>query len=185
MSDNPRPRRRHDPDRREKIILAALDVIAQLGVAGTTHRRVAEAAEVPLGSMTYHFASLEELIIEAFTRLDRSLSTYYWDMLQTAKTRDEACEAVVDIICGNRWTDSYMTQLFELYAFAARRPEMRHILSNWMARSRQAMELHFPPHVARALDAVIEGVTIHNMATKNHLPQDEVRAMVRAIAGLG
>lgn len=185
MSDSPKARRRHDPDRREKIIGAALEVIAQHGVAGTTHRRVAEAADVPLGSMTYHFESLEQLVVEAFTRLDRSLSSYYWEMLEGAKSRDEASEAVVDIICGSRWTDSYMTQLFELYAMAARKPEMRRILSDWMAHSRKAMELHFKPHEARALDAIIEGVTIHNMASKDHLPREEVRAMVRAIVGMG
>ncbi|WEK03104.1 MAG: TetR family transcriptional regulator [Candidatus Devosia phytovorans] len=185
MSDSMKARRRHDPDRRERIIGAALEVIAQHGVAGTTHRRVAEAADVPLGSMTYHFDSLEELVIAAFTRLDRQISGYYWRMLEGAKNRDEACEAVVDIICGSTWTDPYMTQLFELYAFAARKPEIRKILSDWMSHSRQAMELHFPPHVARALDAVIEGATIHNMASEGHLPREEVRAMVRAIVEMG
>lgn len=184
MTESEKPRRRHDPERREKIIAAALEVIAQHGVAGTTHRRVAEVANVPLGSMTYHFESLEDLVLEAFTRLDRSLSAYYREMLQAARNRDEACEAMVDIICGNRWTDRYMTQLFELYAIAARKPETRRVLSDWMAHSREAMELHFPPHVARALDAIIEGVTIHNMATKDHLPRAEVRAMVRAIVGM-
>lgn len=185
MTESDKPRRRHDPERREKIIAAALEVIAQHGVAGTTHRRVAEAANVPLGSMTYHFDNLEELVIEAFTRLDRQISRYYWRMLEAAKTQDEACEAIVDIICGGTWTDQYMTQLFELYAFAARKPEIRVVLSNWMSHSRQAMELHFPPHVARALDAIIEGATIHNMASAGHLPREEVRGMVKAIVGMG
>ena len=185
MSDSVKARRRHDPDRREKIIAAALEVIASHGVAGTTHRRVAEVADVPLGSMTYHFESLEALVLEAFTRLDASLSAYYRETLGAAGNRDQACEAMVDIICGDRWTDSYMTQIFELYALAARRPDIRRVLSNWMAHSREAMEVHFPPHVARALDAIIEGVTIHNMATKDHLPREEVRAMVRAIVGMG
>jgi DNA-binding transcriptional regulator YbjK len=185
MTEDAKPRRRHDPDRREKIIAAALEVIARYGVAGTTHRRVADVADVPLGSMTYHFESLEELVIAAFTRLDLQISGYYWRMLEGAKDRDEACEAVVDIICGSTWTDPYMTQLFELYAFAARKPDIRKILSDWMSHSRQAMELHFPPHVARALDAIIEGATIHNMASEGHLPREEVRAMVKAIAGMG
>ena len=47
--------RRVDPNRRQRIIDACLDVIAERGVAGTSHRIVAEAADVPLGSMTYHF----------------------------------------------------------------------------------------------------------------------------------
>jgi len=45
-------RRRKDPGRRDRIIDACLEVIAEHGVAGTSHRRVAAAAGVPLGSMT-------------------------------------------------------------------------------------------------------------------------------------
>ena len=185
MSEAQKARRRHDPQRREKITAAALEVIARHGVAGTTHRRVAEAADVPLGSLTYHFESLEELVIEAFTRLDRQISGYYWRMLEAAKNPAEAEEAIVEIICGSTWTDPYMTQLFELYAFAARKPEIRRNLSDWMSHSRQAMELHFKPHTARALDAIIEGATIHNMASEGHLPHQEVRAIVRAIVAMG
>ena len=60
--------RRYDPGRRDRIINACLDVIAETGVAGTSHRKVAEAADVPLGSMTYHFSGMNELLHEAFSR---------------------------------------------------------------------------------------------------------------------
>ena len=56
MPANPR----YDPGRRERIIDACLDVIAEHGVAGTSHRRVAAAARVPLGSMTYHFDGMDD-----------------------------------------------------------------------------------------------------------------------------
>ena len=41
-----KPTRRHDPERRSRIIAATLDVIAEQGVDGTSHRRVAAAAGV-------------------------------------------------------------------------------------------------------------------------------------------
>ena len=62
-------RRRHDPQRRDRIIDASLEVIAEHGVAGTSHRRVAAAADVPLGSMTYHFEGMDELLDDVLTRL--------------------------------------------------------------------------------------------------------------------
>lgn len=59
---------RTDPQRRERILAATLDHIAEEGVAGVSHRRIAVRADVPLGSMTYHFAGIDDLLREAFTR---------------------------------------------------------------------------------------------------------------------
>ncbi|MFZ2750431.1 MAG: TetR family transcriptional regulator, partial [Propioniciclava sp.] len=59
--------RRSDPDRRARILTSALDVVAEVGVAGVSHRRVATAADIPLGSMTYHFTGMDALLEEAFT----------------------------------------------------------------------------------------------------------------------
>ncbi|MFD6211517.1 TetR/AcrR family transcriptional regulator, partial [Peribacillus sp. NPDC060253] len=50
------------PGRRERILAAVLDLIAEDGVAGVSHRKAAARAGVPLGSMTYHFASMDELL---------------------------------------------------------------------------------------------------------------------------
>jgi len=88
----PAAQRRFDPDRRARIVRATLDVVAEHGVAGTTHRRVAAAADVPLGSMTYHFDSLDALLTEAFTGLADTVSARFADRLAAAATGDEARE---------------------------------------------------------------------------------------------
>lgn len=174
--------RRHDPERRKRIIAATLDVIAEHGVAGTTHRRVAVAADVPLGSMTYHFSCLDELFCEAFSLLACEVSQEFVDRLEAAQTLDEAREAVVGLIfCGQLARRRNLVLSYELYAYAARHEEMRAVLTGWMAASRSALEQHFSSETARALDAVIEGVTIHNSASENLIPQDEVRRMVLAL----
>lgn len=59
--------RRHDPRRREPVLDVALDVLAEDGVAGITQRKVTARADVPLGSVTCHFASLTELCTRATT----------------------------------------------------------------------------------------------------------------------
>ena len=41
--------RRYDPHRKEKILDKAFELIAECGVAGITHRRIAAHAGVPLG----------------------------------------------------------------------------------------------------------------------------------------
>lgn len=75
------PRRRYDPDRRNRIIEAALDVIEVHGVAGATHRRIAEAANVPLGSMSYHFNGLDEVFVAAVSQLAETVSAKFVELL--------------------------------------------------------------------------------------------------------
>lgn len=62
--------RRYDPERRRRIVEAGLRVVSESGIAGLTFRAVADAADVPLGSTTYHFADKDELL-EAIVHLSR------------------------------------------------------------------------------------------------------------------
>lgn len=152
-----------DPGRRDRIIDAALDVIAAEGVAGTSHRKVAAAASVPLGSMTYHFAGMNELLHEAFSRFaDRGVERFTARM-EFARTPAEARAAVVDGILADIPASGSDEQivLYELYTLAARDPSFRDITERWMARSRAALELHFDPLTARLMDALIEGLAVH------------------------
>ncbi|OZM83646.1 TetR/AcrR family transcriptional regulator [Pseudonocardia sp. MH-G8] len=164
MTGNERttPTRRFDPHRRDRIIDTCLDVIAEAGVAGTSHRRVAAAAGVPLGSMTYHFAGIDELLHEAFTRFAHSVSDRFAQHMTAADDLAAARRAVADLITRHTLADQrdlVLTQ--ELYTLAARDPRYRRITNAWMARSRAALEQHFDPTTARLLDALIEGLTLH------------------------
>ncbi|MDI3417691.1 TetR/AcrR family transcriptional regulator [Streptomyces luteolus] len=151
-----------DPQRRARILAATLDHIAEEGVAGVSHRKIATRAGVPLGSMTYHFSGIDELLREAFTGFADHFVTVFEEHLGHATTAEEACEAVTDLVHtlseGPR-RDLVLTQ--ELYTLAARRPEYRKLTQSWMRRSRQRLEEHFDPETARQLDALIEGLTLH------------------------
>ena len=55
------------PKRRQQIVDAAIEVIAEFGLAGATTRKIAERADAPLGSLHYCFenkAQLIDLIVE-------------------------------------------------------------------------------------------------------------------------
>ncbi|WPW19505.1 TetR/AcrR family transcriptional regulator [Streptomyces sp. HNS054] len=151
-----------DPRRRERILAAALDLIAEEGVAGVSHRKIAARAGVPLGSMTYHFTGIDELLLEAFTGYADHVVAVFERHLTDAATREEAREAVTDLIhtlSGGPRRDLILVQ--ELYTLAARREPYRALCVRWMSRSRALLETHFPPDTARQLDALIEGLTLH------------------------
>ena len=178
------PQRRNDPGRRDRIIDACLDVIAQHGVAGTSHRKVAEAADVPLGSMTYHFAGMDDLLHEAFSRFAQTASEAFEDRMAAAHDTDTAKQAIADaitkVVLSNR-RDHVLTH--ELYTLAAREPAYRDITHAWMARSRLALEQYFDPTTARILDALIEGLSIHRaLDNEPHNPAIVTTAIERATA---
>jgi DNA-binding transcriptional regulator YbjK len=171
-----RSARRHDPNRRDRLIDAALTVIAERGVAGTTHREIAKAADVPLGSMTYHFASLDEILAEAFTRHADSIATVFDQRLTAARNHEEAVEAVISLVTDDLLAPGHdLVLTVELYVAAARIPRLRTVTQAWMQRSRDALENHFDPTTAREVDALIEGLTLHSALSTDPMTPAQIR----------
>lgn len=171
--------KRNDPERRQRIIDATLDVVAEHGVTGTTHRRIAAVAAVPLGSVTYYFATLEDLITAAFLQLAEQSSKEFANRMALASDRDSAKAAIVAIIAGSIWaTPRTLLLSYELYAFAARHPPVAAVMRQWMSNSRMALERFFDPLTARALDALVEGIGIHNSIDTEPLGEAAIRTIV-------
>ncbi|PWH06014.1 TetR family transcriptional regulator [Brachybacterium endophyticum] len=195
-SSDPRSRapgtrtRRHDPDRRDRIIDACLEVIAEHGLAGTSHRRVAAAADVPLGSMTYHFAGMDELLREAFTRFADSVAQKAERRMAGADHRDGALAEfgrnIDEDVFG---TQRELILTLELYTLAARRPEFRDITTAWMARTRATLEPFVDERTAQLLDAMNEGLTIHRALhadpSAEGLAADALTRIARGSGGVG
>ncbi|MCW0456754.1 MULTISPECIES: TetR/AcrR family transcriptional regulator [Xanthomonas] len=174
---------RQDPHRKEAIEQAALRVILDHGVTGTTFRKVAEAAGVPLSATTYYFGSMHDLLVAAFTRFSQDVSADFAAEIRTAQNRDQACEAVVNIIFAEGTASPRVLLLsYELYAFARRHPEMTAIMQQWMARSRAALETQFSVAASAAIDAFIEGATIHRSVVP--MDRQRVRAAIETLAAL-
>lgn len=68
------PTRRKAADRRAEIASAALQCLIQHGYAGLTARRVAGMAGISLGHLTYHFANMEEVMVETYRLVAQRLS---------------------------------------------------------------------------------------------------------------
>ncbi|WP_241387681.1 TetR/AcrR family transcriptional regulator [Rhodococcus sp. CH91] len=157
-----RKRSANDPDRRERIIEAALEVIAERGVHMTTHRHIAERAQVPLGSVTYYFDNLTQILEEAFRLLARTMSDQYHAALAEAVTHDQICSALTELVCGNTYaTPLQMTAMIEMYSYSAHNAAVAGLTREWMDASRGSLSLHFQEPLIRTLDALIEGWTLH------------------------
>ena len=61
-----RSRTEQREETRARMLQAALDIMIEDGIRAVRNRAVAKRAGVSLGSTTYHFSSIEDLIISAF-----------------------------------------------------------------------------------------------------------------------
>ncbi|MGQ4439854.1 TetR family transcriptional regulator, partial [Streptomyces violaceoruber] len=52
---------------------------------------------------------------------------------------------------------------------------------SWMRASRSSLARHFDPLTARALDALIEGFSIHNSVDLSPTAREDVAAVVSAV----
>ncbi|WP_039056414.1 TetR family transcriptional regulator [Enterobacter sp. Bisph1] len=178
-------RRPNDPQRRERILHATLDTIAAHGIQAVTHRKIASCADVPLGSLTYYFSGIDALLAEAFSLFTCQMSTQYAAFFEDVNSQAAACDAVTELIFSAQMTTAHnMELMYQLYAFMSRQPVLKSVMQNWMRASQTTLEHWFDPITARALDAFIEGMTLHFVVDREPLSRDAIRLMVGRIAGV-
>jgi DNA-binding transcriptional regulator YbjK len=119
--------------RRAHLVDVAASILDEEGPAAVRHRRVAELAGVPLGSVTYYFATLEELLGEATEHLlDEQLARTAASVaaLQPqARPEVEVAQLVVAVLAEDR-DDARMLAQYELLLGAARHPAIQAALAS-------------------------------------------------------
>ena len=163
-----RTRRPRGERRRQAILEAALRVIAERGVANTTHRAVAVEAGVPLASTTYYFASLDELLEEALALFVREETTH----LAALTERIEGLELPpLEIARLFRAELQPSVAQFELYLEASRRPALREVATRSIDAYAGVAEAALraagapePAAHARAFVAIFDGYGLHGAA---------------------
>ncbi|MFF4257170.1 TetR/AcrR family transcriptional regulator [Streptomyces sp. NPDC001663] len=176
--ESPRRARRHDPERRQRVLDAALDVLVSDGAAGITHRKVAARADVPLGSVTYHFASLADLLARAFARYVEQRTAEFENLFTAVHTRDDLVEVLVDLVQGGPSRRRSAVLGFELHLAALRNPDLRKLTQQWTKDSRAVLARFTGPEIAGRLDALLEGMIMHALLTTEPEPREMTRAAI-------
>jgi DNA-binding transcriptional regulator YbjK len=172
--------------RRLLLLQTTLRLIADQGIDAVTHRSVAEAAEVPLGSTTYWFASRQEMLREAlehFARLEietlhEHLDSVLGKRLSRKRLVDEFTELLLAQLGSERWRT---VAQYALLQEAARRPELQPVCREWTEAWEQALaELFESLGSRRALLesrmflAMLDGLLLGQLA----VPQDDFESTV-------
>jgi DNA-binding transcriptional regulator YbjK len=186
-------RRGADGARRLLLLQTTLRLIADQGIDAVSHRAVAEAAGVPLGSTTYWFSSRQEMLrqaLEYFARLDiETLRERLGEILDGRLSRkrlvDEFTEHLASQLGEQRWRTAAQ------YAFlqeAARQPELEAVCREWSRAWEEALSGMFDSLgasdsllEARMFLAMLDGLLLGQLAAPLEEVENEViRPALRA-----
>ncbi|BCL19674.1 hypothetical protein GCM10017668_15170 [Streptomyces tuirus] len=140
---------------------------------------------MPLGSTTYHFKTLDELLVAALRQANEGFAKVIASRggLEDPRT-DLAAELAAwmgEWLAGDR---TGVELEHELYLAALRRPALRPVAAEWADGVAQLLSRHTDPLTARALVAVIDGICLQVLLTG--VPYDEEYArevLGRVLAG--
>ncbi|MFE7128811.1 TetR/AcrR family transcriptional regulator [Streptomyces sp. NPDC057617] len=171
--------RRYDPERRGRIIDAAIRVVGRSGIAGLSHRTVAAEADVPLGSTTYHFTSLDELLVAALRQVNETFAAY---LRESRALADPECDVAAELarLMGD-WLGGERTGVeleYELYLAALRRPALRPVAAEWCDGVAEALAGRTDPVTVRALVAMMDGLCLQALLTGKPYDEEYAREML-------
>ncbi|WP_278263710.1 TetR family transcriptional regulator [Nocardia sp. AG03] len=175
------PRRRDPERRRREIIDAAVAIVLEEGSGAVTHRKVAARAEVPLGSTTQYFATLDDLRAAALDRLVREIDVWL-DALVAAFDRDGATPATFAAQLHLYLSDTHLIEATHALTSSYLTPDEEHAASRqWTIRFIEMLERYTSPAAARAVAAMSDGLTLH-AAVLTETP--DLDALTRAVTAL-
>ena len=160
--------------RRTEIIDAAIEVMAQVGLAGLSMRLVANQAQIPLGALSYYFDDKSDLIAQAFAQLsdreiDRVVRTA--ERLEPTMSPEQLADLVADmIIDGFSTPPGAIVTRYELVTEASRDERLWPMFEAWYAAMIPALSRLFrelgsrqPELDSRTVMAVMAGLEIDNL----------------------
>lgn len=165
-----------------------MQVAADRGAAGITHRAVTDQAGVPLATVSYFFDSINQLVEEAlrvFGTEERDRLTGLADLLAAEQRTPDEIVTAFAAVSQPRLPETLA--MFEAYLHAARGPELRESVAEALEASRRAAVAGAraagapdPEAMAPALVALAHGFALHQLAAPAKVDPDALRAALRA-----
>lgn len=166
--------------RREALLRAAIEIVAESGTGAATHRAIAARAGVPPATTSYFFASIDDLLVEATRHFTAEQAGAYAALaaeLVDAPPSEFAARFAAALMASDRTVE--LAQV-EAYLHAARDPALRAGAAEVMdaferatIASLTAVGVEEPARHARTFMAFVDGFILQHLANPN--PDDEER----------
>ena len=175
---------------RERILRAALDIISKRGVDKVTHRAVASVAGVSPGTTTYHFATREDLVRDAFSLY---IDDYQRTLVETltqrpVHTREDFIRFLGGMTTLNPENSGLEAIEYEMVLFAGRDEAMRmrvaawsRTLESWLSDPLERLGASRPLEAARMLVAMSRGSEFEVLSRSQEIHRDQFAARLSAL----
>jgi AcrR family transcriptional regulator len=163
-----------------KLIEGAMRVLEEEGIAGTTTRRIAEAADVRLATLHYHFKDKDALLFAVLEEITVRMEAF---LVQDTKLADNLNQSIEQLIWALwrlvKQTRNLQILQFELTMYAVRDPETawlaerqyeayykkyERILLNYKGCQLTGQDVR---HLAQFLLAGLDGILVQDLAIPN------------------
>lgn len=175
---------------RERILRAALDIISKRGVDKVTHRAVAAVAGVSPGTTTYHFATREDLVRDAFSLY---IDDYQRTLVETltqrpVQTRDDFIRFLGGMTTLNPDQSGLEAIEYEMVLFAGRDDAMRmrvaawsRTLESWLSDPLERLGASRPLEAARILVAMSRGSEFEVLSRSQEIHREQFAARLSVL----
>jgi DNA-binding transcriptional regulator YbjK len=191
MSIRPATHRASGRARRAALLDAAVEVIAEQGVAGTTHRAIAARAGMSTSTTSYFFSSLDQLVAAALhvvgERIVERVDAVTAQVADAGLGPREAIDRFVDAVLSEPEPDTVAQ--FEIYLECRRRPQLQPTAHRIMASiergaeaSLRALGVSRADERAPMVVALLDGLALHRYARPRS--EDDRRVVTQALYAL-
>jgi DNA-binding transcriptional regulator YbjK len=134
-----------NPERRTQILDVAIDILADTGVGGLTHRQVDQRANLPSGTTSNYFRTRQALL-EATAARTVELHWQRVELLKSAigpMTREGVKALMTQMLSPDEQMRRFTLARFELFMEGTRRPELRPFIKDLQAAAVKSATLIF------------------------------------------
>ncbi len=140
---------------------------------------------MPLGSTTYHFTTLDELLVAALRQTNEGFAKMVASCGGLEDPRADLAAELAGWI--GEWLTGDRTGVeleYELYLAALRRPALRPVAAEWAEGVAELLSPRTDPVTARALVAVVDGICLQVLLTGAPYDEGYARELLgRVLAG--
>lgn len=161
-----------NPERRNQILDAAIDILCDDGVGGLTHRQVDSRAGVPAGTTSNYFRTRQALL-EATAARTVDLHWQRVEVLQSAlgpMSRDALKALMIRMLNPDEQFRRWTLARFELFMESTRRPELQPMMRELQAAAVKSATLIFEaagftpaPERMDELSRLLNGLVFSNL----------------------